>query len=61
MTDQMKVKDLLKMLEGVDPEIEVWLYFNNGITPASIDESTDGTTAESIEETGMFVIGAEPE
>lgn len=57
----MKVKDLRALLEGVDPEVGVWLYFNNGITPASIDESSDGTAAESIEETGMFVIGAEPD
>ena len=61
MNDKMKVKDLLQLLEEVDPEVEVWLYFNNGISPASIDESIDGTSSESIEETGMFIIGVEPE
>ena len=55
MNDQMKVKDLLQLLEGVDPETEVYLYFNNGITPASKDES------EQDPDLGLFVIGAEPE
>jgi len=55
MDDIMKVKDLLKLLEGFDPETEVWLYFNNGLVPASMDES------ENDPEDGMFVIGAQPE
>ena len=55
MEDRMKVKDLLKLLEGVDPEDEVCLYFNNGLTPASMDES------EQDPDLGLFVIGAEPE
>lgn len=55
MTDQMKVKDLLQLLDGFDPETEVWLYFNNGLTPASMDES------ENNPDDGLFVIGAKPE
>jgi hypothetical protein len=54
MNDQMKVKDLLQLLEGVDPEDEVCLYFNNELTPASMLES------EQDPDLGVFVIGAEP-
>ena len=55
MDDRMKVKDLLQLLAGVDPETEVCLYFNNQLTPASKDES------EQDPDLDLFVIGAEPE
>jgi hypothetical protein len=52
----MKVKELLKMLNGIDPEADVKVFCNGGIYDSSLDGTEDMNDGEVPDE---FCIAAE--
>lgn len=52
----MKVKDMIKLLDGVDPEAEVTIFCNGGMYPSSLDGTLDLNDGEVPEE---FCVAAE--
>ena len=55
----MKVKDLLKLLEGVDPESTVLIRDNGSILPTDNFDEHDDYNSDRGEEKEFFILATE--